>query len=190
MKVAVAASLMIFGVLSGCAIPPVSRVEEAPEGVPRARLRVIIDADNPKARFNKYLGYTRGYPGSFCYRDWNQRDGELPGSGYMTTRSGSENTWNNRSLEMPEPERIAERLFGEIYVEAGQPFILRYSVSGGRYVYCDMAAGFIPRKDADYEMWVRADWELKKCGISMSVRTEEGMWIPAPMIRAPKCERR
>ncbi|MDR1349970.1 MAG: hypothetical protein LBJ59_04165 [Zoogloeaceae bacterium] len=172
MKVMKVLGLLFFCALTGCAIQP---VEEAQEGVPRARLRVIVDDRR---------GYTMGYPGSSCAGD------RIPGFGSVTSGGIFTNNWDNRSLGMPDSERIGGRLFAEIHIEANKSFVLQYRFRSSRFNLCDIAGSFIPQKNADYEARTWVDWNLRQCIIGLSVRAGDGQWISVPILRADQCSRR
>jgi hypothetical protein len=164
---------------------------DAQESVPRARLRVITDAS-----------WVHGYPGSDCHGN------NVPGYGIIVfgyRRPMTEiKAYNGRDLGMPDPIRIHAvppsndtkgqnargRHFAEIYIEADKPFTLKYSGMILRNVSCNVALGFIPRENKDYEARMWLDWTQRKCFSVLTVRTDEGLWMPIPVQPAAQCSRR
>jgi hypothetical protein len=161
------AMLLFFSALAGCSSIFIQSVEDTREDVPRARLRVVSDEH----------GITRGFPESDCY------DESIPGFGNVTVPFRYANSRNNHSLGMPNPERITESLFAEIYIEAEKPFTLQYLIQG--LVQCSVAVSFVPQEDKNYE--IRARTIGRQCMILLSTLTEDGLWVPPPRERATSC---
>ncbi|MDR2260869.1 MAG: hypothetical protein LBE06_08085 [Azoarcus sp.] len=180
---------LFFCALAGCmTVPPIM---DAQEGVPRARLRVITDAS-----------WVNGYPGSDCHGK------NVPNYGRIVLGDRKPMTeikaYNGRDLGMPDPIRIHAvppsndtkgqnargRHFAEIYIEADKPFTLKYTGMTLRSMRCNVALRFNPQENKDYEARMWLDWTQRKCFSVLTVRTDEGFWMPMPAQFANRCRGR
>jgi hypothetical protein len=158
---------------------------EAPENVPRARLRVIAEPD---------FAVVDGTPGGDCATTNLPGRGRIVGFPEYQIRKG---TFDGRSLGMPDPERLdlsvdmsrrrtRNKYSGEIYVEAGKPFWLSYlyhvNLFTG-YRSCATNMFFTPQEGKDYEARFWIDLKEKRCLAVLMMRTEYGLWVPVPMGR-------
>jgi hypothetical protein len=155
---------------------------EAPENVPRARLRVVAE---PK------FAIVGGTLGGSCENVSNiQGEGRIVGFLQYQRR---ENTFDGRSLSMPDPERLdlsanmsrraRNNYSGELYIEAGKPFVLSYYYNQyvlGYYRGCGFSVAFTPQEGKDYEARFWMDSREKKCVGMLTARTEDGQWLSVP----------
>ena len=182
-----AASLLLAcGVLASCRfIPPPSPMDEVPESVPRAQLRVIAEPD---------FAVVNGTPRGDCTNSMNvdiQRKGRIIGSMQYQRRGGA---FDGRSLGMPAPERLdvspnmrqkrgGNDYSGELYIEADKPFLLTYNYHEyvfGYYIGCRIDLAFTPQEGRDYEARFWADTKERRCIGTLNIHTENGLWLPLP----------
>jgi hypothetical protein len=150
--------------LAGCVTP----LQEPKAGEPRARLRIIYDAEP-----------------SFRLKMWVYQGGQPCLKGGAMLQGFEHNSEHN--LHMPDPERIGKRNFAEIYVSAGKRLGLQmdYSVYGVSHgFYCYVGGGFIPDKDQDYEILALVQYG---CSLSLRQRFAPGIWLPVPMHKMEQC---
>jgi hypothetical protein len=138
-----------------------------------------------------------GIQGEGCASINTQNKGRIVGFQQYQTREG---TFDGRSLGIPNLEEqeilantgkrhIRGSASGELYVEAGKPFLLSYLYNEyvfGNYRGCSFALSFTPQKDKDYEarFWLSRE---KRCVVALTMRMENGQWLPVPREAVDMC---
>jgi hypothetical protein len=145
-------------------------IDEARSTAPQARLRVL--GGN---------GFVRGIPEANCL-DWSK-----PGAGTIIGGLVGSGGFRDRSLNMPDAQRIGGSPFAEIHVAAGKPFVLVFMTGPESRRSCSIAGTFIPEEGQDYE--AEAQMGSNECHIRIQKYTATGTWEPVFIQRASSCRR-
>lgn len=161
--------------LGACSLPP---IKEPASDVPRARLRILADTNHVEAMAS---------PASDCWGLWPA----VPkGSGTILGAGHSPMAFENRSLGMPNPERIGKNRFAEIYVPSGKYFSIDFDSWSG-IATCDLAGRFIPEAGKDYEIkfWMDSGMCIMSLAVKMGPGSgmAAGAWMPAHPEWAQSC---
>jgi hypothetical protein len=153
--------------LGACGLVP---LKEPSPLVPHARLRIIVDTDSARVS---------GSPASGCLGQ------PIPnkGSGMIISKSGKPAFFENRSLNMLDPNRIGKSRFAEIYIPSGKYFSIAFNYAN--IMACFLKRRFLPEASKDYEIefWT----ESNLCIMSLSVRTDAGEWKRIPSESVETC---
>ncbi|MDR0736507.1 MAG: hypothetical protein LBF51_06715 [Zoogloeaceae bacterium] len=161
--------------LSGCLTttalitgPSVTPVPEAENTASNARLRVVSNE-----------GVVRAIPKKACLDD------SAPDTGVIL---GGKGDLRGQSRNMPNPERIGDHPFAELYVAAGKPLVLNFQVGPESRARCALAGTFVPQAGKDYEAY--ATVSEGKCALTVRFRNlANGLWKPERLTGAQKCKR-
>lgn len=190
--------LFIFSLpffLTGCGIAKYNVAFNEPKDGDRARIRVIV----PKV-FNAYRGVT-GYPNTQCLSKRPAGSGHIASSYAI----GFENNLNGQKIGIPATtwSEKKEYVKAETYLSANQPVLFTFSkpnttsesptgIAGTKLltIYhdsCFAKIGFIPQKDADYELVFTSEtscqFELNRLAADNGVVSA----IPVPTNNVENC---
>jgi hypothetical protein len=153
------------GVFSG---PSVTPFPEAKKTASNARLRVVSRE-----------GVVRAMAQKACLDD---------SASDTNVILGGKGDLQGQSRSMPEPERIGDNPFAELYITAGKPFVLSFQVGPESRARCALAGSFIPQEGKDYEAY--ATMSEGKCALTVRIRNlASGLWKPERLTPAKNCKK-
>lgn len=167
--------LALLGIaLGGCltttsliSSPSVTPVLEAKKTASNARLRVVSSE-----------GVVRAIPQKACLDD------SAPDTGVIL---GGKGDLRGQSRNMPNPERIGDNPFAELYIAAGKPFVLNFQVGPESRARCALAGSFVPQAGKDYEAYATVN--DGKCVLTVRLRNlANGLWKPERLVGAQSCK--
>jgi hypothetical protein len=148
---------------------PVTPIAEAAKTASNARLRVVGSK-----------GVVRAASGKACL------DNAAPDTGVIL---GGKGDLQGQSRNMPNPERIGDKPFAELYIAADKPFVLHFQVGTEDRVHCTLAGSFVPQAGKDYEAY--ATVTDGQCALTVRLRhLANGLWKPERLARAQACKQR
>jgi hypothetical protein len=152
------------GAFGGSSVTP---FPEAKKTASNARLRVVSRE-----------GVVRAIPQKGCLDDSASDTGVI---------LGGKGDLQGQSRNMPDPERIGDNPFAELYITADKPFVLNFQVGPESRARCALAGSFIPQEGKDYEAY--ATISEGKCALTVRIRNlASGLWKPERLIPAKSCK--
>ncbi|MDR1349357.1 MAG: hypothetical protein LBJ59_00995 [Zoogloeaceae bacterium] len=165
---------LLSAVLGGCLTTtsltgaPVTPVAEVANTASNARLRVVSAE-----------GVVRAIPSKDCLDD------SAPDTGVIL---GGRGDLQGQSRNMPNPERIGDKPFAELYIAAGKPFTLDFQVGTGSRARCALAGSFVPQAGKNYEAY--AAIVNGQCALTVRLKNlADGLWKPERLTKAQNCKR-
>lgn len=161
------------------AVKSFSTPYQAPDSGDRARLRVV-----------SFDGMVRAVPRSNCV-DWR-----LPGAGVMVSSTKGFANLNDQKLGMPPgsmPDmQSANRVVAvsELYIPAGEPFVIHYLSQGTGQHQCAVSRTFVPAAGEDYEATFTQVGQMCRFGVNrlakggVAERPTPVELAPAPLCQA------